>query len=206
MVINKTRRKELSENRRTGILQAARSVFARQGYEKTGVDDIAEQAGIAKGTIYLYFRSKEDIYIAALVEEARRLDELTRQRMQAVEAWDEKLKAYVDVRLAYLETHQDFVRIYLGEFRSMIVRGGRVPSELYQVMRDSEGQLAQVFAAAIAKKEIRSVDPELAALTVCDLTRGLMERWLVGWSRPSGPCDAQFALDLICRSLALSQS
>jgi AcrR family transcriptional regulator len=199
----KIRRKDLPENRRACILKAARCVFARQGYANTVVDDIAGQAGIAKGTLYLYFKSKEEIFLAALMEDARRLEELTRERMRAVDSWEEKLKAYVGVRLEYLETHQDFLRIYLAEIRGMMVCGLRVHSEFHRVMRSSEAHLAQVLAAAIAKKEIRPVDPELAALTICDLTRGLMERRLLGWSRPGEPSDAQFAIDLLCRSLAV---
>lgn len=203
MSTTKPRRKDLPENRRACILKAARCVFARQGYSNTVVEDIAGQAGIGKGTLYLYFKSKEEIFFAALMEDARRLEELTRERMQAVDSWEEKLKAYIAIRLEYLETHPDFLRIYLAEIRGMMVCGLRVNSEFHQVMRSSESHLAQVLAAAIAKKEIRPVDPELAALTICDLTRGLMERRLLGWSVPAGPADAQFALDLLCRSLAV---
>jgi AcrR family transcriptional regulator len=203
MTATKPRRKDLPENRRASILAAARCVFARQGYAQTVVDDIAGRAGIAKGTLYLYFKSKEEIFLAALIEDARRLEELTRERMNAVDSWRDKIREYVSVRLEYLESHQDFLRIYLAEIRGMMVRGMRMHAELHQVMRDSEGQLAQVFAAAIARNEIRPVDPELAAMTVSDLTRGLMERRLLMWSPSKSPSDCQFALDLVSRALAL---
>lgn len=203
MAVKSNSRKNQSEARRCSILQAARCVFARQGYASTVVDDIAAQAGIAKGTLYLYFPSKEQIYLAALLEDARRLDAVTRTRIEEARSWQEKLAAYLQVRLDYLEAHPDFLRIFLAEFRSMMVRGVPLQSELHQLMRDGEGQLAQIFAAAIARGEIRPVDPELAALTVSDLTRGLIERRLLGWSRPSGPCEVQFALDLLFHSLAV---
>src|SRR5918993_3375802 len=149
------RRKDLPENRRACILQAARCVFARQGYADTVVEDIAGQAGIGKGTLYLYFRSKEDIFLAALSQDARRLEELTRDRMEQASSWHDKLKAYVDVRLEYLETHQDFLRIYLAEFRSMMMRGAPISPDLFSCFRESESHLGQIFAAAIAKGEIR---------------------------------------------------
>ena len=60
-------------------------MFARQGYANTVVDDIARQADIGKGTLYLYFPSKEQIYLAALLEDAHRLDEETRTAMTAPE-------------------------------------------------------------------------------------------------------------------------
>src|SRR3979409_1582850 len=114
-----SRRQEAGELRRLAILQAARTVFASQGYADTVVDDIAAEAGIGKGTLYLYFPSKEQIYLAALLEDARNLNRLTRDGIAAAATWQEKLRAYMDVKLQYFEAHQDFVRIYMTEFRNM---------------------------------------------------------------------------------------
>src|SRR5205809_7318405 len=119
MVESSVRRKAATEQRRCSILQAARAVFARQGYSDTVVDDIAVEAGIGKGTLYLYFPSKEQIYLAALLEDARELDRLTREGMASAATWQDKVRAYMDVRLRYFESHEDFVRIYMTEFRSM---------------------------------------------------------------------------------------
>ncbi len=196
-------RKLATEQRRGSILQAARAVFARQGYANTVVDDIATEAGIAKGTLYLYFASKEKIYLAALLEEARRLDTDSRAAMSAATTWRDKLAAYLQVRLDYFEAHQDFLRIYMTEFRGMCMQG-KALTEFTNLVQEGEAQLAQMFAAASARGEIRPVDPELAALTVSDMIRGLMERHLRTWGRPVGPEDAAFALDVLCRSLQLN--
>jgi AcrR family transcriptional regulator len=196
------RRKECAELRRTGILNAARCVFAQKGFADTNVDDIATRAGVAKGTLYLYFTSKEQIYMAALIEDARQMDAVTRERMAAAECWQGKIRAYVEVRLEYLQSHQDFIRIYLGEIRRTMVRGAPVCSDFFHATRDSESLLAQVIAAGIATREIREVDPELAAMTIVDLTRGLMERRLLGWCRTDAACDTQFVLDLLWHALA----
>ena len=197
------RRKLEPEARRAAILRAARCVFARQGYAQTVVEDIAAQAGIGKGTLYLYFESKEQIYLAALLEDSRRLNDLTRERMAAVETWHEKLQAYIDLRFEYLETQCDFLRIYLTEIRSMMVRGVRMDCAFFDAIRESERALAQVFAAAVARKEIRPLDPEIAACLVCDTVRGVMERRLMGWGRSA---DRDLLLDLLCRSFAACAS
>ncbi|HYP13445.1 MAG TPA: TetR/AcrR family transcriptional regulator [Bryobacteraceae bacterium] len=206
MPSGQTRREEITRQRRTAILEAARGVFARQGFGQTVVEDIAAQAGIAKGTLYLYFRSKEDIYMAALLEDARCLNRLIKQRMDAAETWQEKLRAFLDAKLQYLEQHTDFIRIFVAEIRSMMVRGVPFNCEVYEAFREGEGQLAQVFAAATARGEIRDIDPELTATTVCDLTRGILERRLLGWCARDIRVDAEFALDLLCRALEVKSS
>lgn len=165
------------------------------------VDDIAREADIGKGTLYLYFPSKEQVYLAALLEDAQRLDQETRVVMATANTWQEKLRAYIEVRLRYFDEHQDFVRIYLTEFRSMCIQGKPLHAELYRLSEQGEAQLAQMFAAASARGEIRSIDPELAASTVTELTRGLMERKLRPWGRPTGAADHEFAIDLLCRAL-----
>jgi len=194
-------RQVATERRRCSILQAARAVFARQGYADTMVEDIAVQAGIGKGTLYLYFPSKEQIYLAALLEEARQLDAGSRAAMVAASTWRDKLAAYLQVRVHYFEAHQDFLRIYMTEFRGMCTQGKPFAAEFIHLANSGEAELAQVFAAAAARGEIRPVDPELAALTVSDITRGLMERQLRNWGRPVGPDDADFALEILCRAL-----
>jgi AcrR family transcriptional regulator len=195
------KRKELAAHRRRAILHAARTVFARQGYGDTVVEDIARQADIGKGTLYLYFPSKEHIYVAALLEDAHRLDEDTRGAMAAAKNWRDKLRAYMEVRLRYFDEHQDFVRIYLTEFRTMCMQAKPLSAELYRLSEQGEAQLAQMFAAAAAKGEIRAIDPELAAGTVSELTRGLMERRLRHCGRRGTRADLEFALDLLYRAL-----
>ena len=205
MAANEKRHRDKTEPRRTAILNAARCVFARNGFADTNVEDIAAEAKVAKGTIYLYFPSKQQVYMAALLEDARDLDSVSRQRMGAVPHWLDKVRAYMEVRLEYLVSHPDFLRIYLAEIRSMILRGVPTYPEFFQLVRESEVQLAQIFAAASARGEIREVDAELAALLVIDLTRGMMERRLLAWCR-TRDCDVEFALDLLSHSLALSPS
>jgi len=59
-------RPDVSEERKIQILDAATDVFVRQGIHKARVDDIAEEAGLSKGALYWYFKSKDEIIIAIL--------------------------------------------------------------------------------------------------------------------------------------------
>lgn len=59
-------RPDVSEERRTQIIEAALRVFTRMGYQQARMDDIVEESGLSKGALYWYFRNKEDIVIASL--------------------------------------------------------------------------------------------------------------------------------------------
>jgi len=73
--------KEETRSKRQAIIEAARNIFAMKGYEDTTIAEIAEEAGVAVGTVYLYFRNKREIYtsvsldqmvaIAAVMEDPR---------------------------------------------------------------------------------------------------------------------------------------
>ncbi|MFO8070605.1 MAG: helix-turn-helix domain-containing protein [Polyangia bacterium] len=60
------------ERKRLLIVRAATDLFARQGYRRTNVAQVAERAGVAKGTVYLYFSKKPELLLHAVVEEKRR--------------------------------------------------------------------------------------------------------------------------------------
>lgn len=58
--------------KRQRILRAATDLFIHHGYRKTSVDEVARQSGVAKGTVYLYFKTKADLLAQAIVEEKKR--------------------------------------------------------------------------------------------------------------------------------------
>jgi AcrR family transcriptional regulator len=65
------------DHRPEEISAAALRVFARRGLHQTTLDDVAKEAGVSKGTIYLYFKSKEEVFIAAAQQVVPALDELS---------------------------------------------------------------------------------------------------------------------------------
>lgn len=69
------------EERADRILDAAATLVQRWGYKKTTIDDIARQAGVAKGTIYLHWKTREDLFLALLTREELKLAEDMKQRM-----------------------------------------------------------------------------------------------------------------------------
>jgi AcrR family transcriptional regulator len=107
------RREQERARRRNDILMSARAVFAQDGFHRATVDRIAQRAEVAKGTIYLYFETKEAI-LADLVLLA--LAELQRQLRDAVEAHsilqpEGRLRAMAEAYLGFSQRSPDYFRL-----------------------------------------------------------------------------------------------
>jgi len=195
----------VSDRKRTSILEAARTVFSRKAYAEAAVDDVAEQAHIAKGTLYLYFKSKEDLYLAALVSDLRAMSADARGQMESASGFRDKLRAFFTVRLDYCRSHENFLRIYLAEYGTMFVRGP-IHRELQQLLRDNIRYVAQVVEEAVASGEIRRVSAPAVAAAVFDMSRGLIERRLLGWKEFRAPDEIEFSIDLLWSGIGNNNS
>src|SRR5947207_113968 len=107
-VLGKSKKEVVTEFRTAELLEAARRVFAEKGFHEATVDDVAEEAGVAKGTVYLYYRSKRDLYWAALKHGISSMHAETRRRMQQENTIEGKLHAFIATKIKYFEVNRDF--------------------------------------------------------------------------------------------------
>ncbi|NNC36054.1 MAG: TetR/AcrR family transcriptional regulator [Acidimicrobiales bacterium] len=86
----KTRREKV-EHREETIIEAAREIFNHRGYRKTTMAEIAKQSGVADGTVYLYFKNKEDLARAVITDFYRRLTDSAQQRVDQLSTTKERV-------------------------------------------------------------------------------------------------------------------
>lgn len=77
------------------ILDTATRYFTRYGYNKTSLDEIASEARIAKGTIYYYYQSKEDIFMSVMERKAKEFYNAMIQRIESSKGFEAKLRAFL---------------------------------------------------------------------------------------------------------------
>ena len=106
-----------SDDKRRRILQAAVEVFARKGYFAARVSDIARRAEVADGTIYLYFRGKEDILVCLFDEVMAEHVERARAEMEAVEGAPARLRVLARHHLRVLGADRDLAVVFQVELR-----------------------------------------------------------------------------------------
>ncbi len=196
----KTKQDVVSEFRCSEILAAARKVFATRGFSEATVDDIALSAGIAKGTVYLYFPSKKDIYLAALKSGLTDLQEKTRATMQAATGIRAKLASFVRTRIEYAEANRDFIKIYHSEFGNL-TNAAACDSEFQQLYLLQAKMLENALNDAVDAGEIRRVRTDFTAFIIYDMVRGVMTQRLLGWSTGAMEDDIQLLNDLIWKGI-----
>jgi AcrR family transcriptional regulator len=96
---------EEKEERRRMIMEAAKNRFQRFGYSKTTMEEVAGDAGISKGTIYLYFQNKEDVFYALLGQEALDMERFLYRRVKDEPSVVKQLEMIFTGALEYLEVH-----------------------------------------------------------------------------------------------------
>jgi len=105
------------EDKHNRILQAAIKVFAQNGFHSSKVSEIAKEAGVADGTIYLYFKNKDDILISLFEEEMERIIQNMKKEIGGEEDPLEKLKKFALVQLNSKRDNPDLAAIMEVELR-----------------------------------------------------------------------------------------
>jgi TetR/AcrR family transcriptional regulator, fatty acid metabolism regulator protein len=99
------------------ILDAAVRVFARKGFYQARVSEIAREAGVADGTIYLYFQNKDDILISLFEEGMKMVIENVQTEIEKVSDPLEKIRRFALAHLSLIENHKDMAEIIQVELR-----------------------------------------------------------------------------------------
>ena len=168
------------EARRGEILSAAEGLFSKNGFFKTSMAEIAEAAQFAMGTLYKFFKSKEDIYISLVeskVEEMlQQLEEAVRNRQRA----EDKIREVIRVKLAFADKNRDFFRIYVSEWSGFewtvkSAFGDRV-WKWYMAQIDLVANLIKEGTKAGA---FRSVNPKDTALALHGMLNSTIYVWIL---------------------------
>jgi TetR/AcrR family fatty acid metabolism transcriptional regulator len=100
------------EEKRQAILQAARQVFARRGYEPATLEAVAREAGLAKGTLYLYFKNKEDLYFHTLLSMLEGLQACIRAQTEQATGAVQKMRAIAAGQFDFFVRHRDTLQLF----------------------------------------------------------------------------------------------
>lgn len=172
------RRKREKEHRRNAIIDAAERVFFSKGVDVATMDDVAEEAELSKGTLYLYFKSKEDLYLAIT---KRGLEILTNMFEKAIK----KFKLGIDKIQAIGKAYCEFSKKHPDYFHALIFFDSQIKdfTDEHPNAKDCEeqgekalGVCADALKHGIEDGSIRSeINPKKAAVILWGQSTGILQ-------------------------------
>ena len=187
-------------DKRDRILAAATLVFARHGFFGAQVADIAREAGVAAGTVYLYFRSKDDLLVSIFEKTMASAIEEGRQALALVTDPETRLRRIARLHLARLGADRDLAVVFQVELRQTTKFMARFSATGLRgylgIIRDvvTEGQKLGVFRP--------QPNPTLVAKMLFGALDEMATNWVLSERKYNLASDADAVVDLFVRGLA----
>jgi len=165
---------------REEILSAAEKVFAAKGFFPTTMSDIAREAEFGTGTLYKYFRSKEELYFTLIDEKVEEINRLVKAELSQRTSAVERIKKSLGLQFEFFERNRDFFRIYISERnRFEWTVKDELGKGLHEKMVTYINVLAEVMRQGIDREEFRSMNPMDLAHALVGIVNSFVFEWMI---------------------------
>ncbi len=148
--MNKTKRK---------IFETSMKLFAEKGYDATSIEEITATVGVAKGTLYYHFSSKEEIFNFLVEEGVKLLQNSIDIKTAKIDNYIDKIKAIVLIQIKVVMRYEDIITILVGEFLGKEERNVKCKKHIFEYINKIE----EIVKKGIEKGQIKEGNPELIA-------------------------------------------
>ncbi|HEY3055456.1 MAG TPA: helix-turn-helix domain-containing protein [Thermoanaerobaculia bacterium] len=196
---HKSKEEVVSEFRVQSIQDAAMRVIARKGMSAATMQEIAEEAGVAKGTIYLYFRDRDELVEKTFETAIMQLSARIEKARDAEPDIESKIRATMAAKLAFFRENREFFRLYMslrlpeGDAQQQR-RHKRTCEPQY---RSNVGRFAEILSAAMDRHEIRRFDPHRLALFIVEGSTAIVVERVMEENSPPEQDDVEFLTQVI---------
>lgn len=154
------------DEKQIAIIQAGLEVFAAEGFERATMDEIAQKAKVAKGTLFYRYKSKEELFISLMCGSFNTFFKTVQQATENMTQSIDQLKKSVEIQTELSFKHPEFVKLLLSEVWGRHDRQQIFRSSLQKYLQ----YLERIISEGIANHEIRSIDPALMATSIFGMT------------------------------------
>ncbi|MBU2548481.1 MAG: TetR/AcrR family transcriptional regulator [Proteobacteria bacterium] len=172
------RRRREKEARISLILKHAGRLFSKQGFENTSMEDIARAAEVATGTLYLYFKSKEDLFYSLLTPMFRlNHDGLARTTSDEAEPADATLRRIADLFHESYRAEPDILRILWSydAARYQTVMSDTNQERMVEAIRQHVRVMERLVERGMAQGRFRPVDSRVTAILIWSMFMGIFQ-------------------------------
>jgi AcrR family transcriptional regulator len=201
---NKLPRREREKlQQRQEMLAAALELFSEKGYHNVSMHEIARKSEFAIGTLYKFFKNKEDLYKALVLEKSDKFHEAITKAIEEPGDEIEKLRNYVRIKGQLFRDNVSVVRLYFAETRGTSFN---IMAGLDREIRERYGHfletLASIFKSGIKRKRFMKIaDPYYLAVAIESLTNAILFLWLEAPERHPYPENPDTILNILFKGL-----
>ena len=205
-------RAEKKKQSRRRIIEAAREVFFRDGFMPANLDEVAELAGVAKGTLYRYFESKADLYVAVLADNGRVFTGKLAEAVSVADSPSEQLRRMSRFYLEHWVRHRDYFQIFWAIDNQKVIGDlpAEVTEEVSKLWEQSLTILNGVLERAVEAGELAPCDTWEVANILWTVANSLIQSDGSGMRRDlrRRPLEAVYsdAIELLLRGLEVGAS
>jgi len=199
------RREREKLRQRQEMLDAALELFSERGYHNVSMHEIARKSEFAIGTLYKFFKNKEDLYKALLMEKSDKFNEAITAAIEEPGDEIEKLRNYVKAKGRIFRDNVSVVRLYFAETRgaSFNIMAG-LDREIRKRYDHFLEALASIIRCGIKRKRfMRIADPYSLAVAIDSLTNAFLFLWLEAPERHPYPEDPDTILNILFKGLII---
>jgi len=154
--MNRTKRK---------IFETSMDLFAKKGYDATSIEEITAVVGVAKGTLYYHFSSKEEIFNFLVEEGMKLLKNSVEIKIATEETTIEKLKAVLLIQIKILTKYENFIRIIASQIWGTEPRNMHCKTQVFGYI----DKIEEIVKHGMEEGEIRTGDPKIIASEIFGL-------------------------------------
>lgn len=201
----KSKEDVVQEFRVQSIQEAAIRVISRKGMASATMQEIAEEAGVAKGTIYLYFRDREELVEKTFETAIGELHNQVDAALDSEGTFEQRLRAMTTAKLAFFNRNREFFRLY----HALKMPEGNASQQRRQKrtcqpqFRARVERLATALKQAMEAGEIRTLDPNRLALILIETSTAIVLERLNEDAPPPESEDVELIVSTLLSGIAI---
>jgi TetR/AcrR family transcriptional regulator len=202
---NLPRKEREKVRQRREMVAAALELFSEKGYHNVSMNEIAQKSEFAVGTLYKFFKNKEDLYRTLMLELADRFQSALREALETDEDEIGKLRNYVKVKGEVFLANLSAIQLFFAEAQGAGFRlGAELDADIREKKKNGIQALAAVFNEGISRKRFDNIaDPYLLAVALDSITKAFL---FLGFESPGShpyPEDPDVILNILFKRLVV---
>jgi TetR/AcrR family fatty acid metabolism transcriptional regulator len=163
--------------RRQSIIQAAIEVFSQNNFPNSTISEIAQKANVAEGTIYQYFKNKEDLFFSIPVEKSKEFSRELELHLQGIHGAFNKISKFIWYYLYFFDKNPEYARTLMLEMR---VSKNFVKTKAYKSFRPFTDRILEIIREGQQERIIRDdVNVYILRQLILGILEHMVTRWLL---------------------------